>query len=255
MNESYVVALYEKEGKSTYEIAEDVGTYPNKIRRILKKHGVEMKTRSQAQKNALQGGRATHPTDGKTRTKRERVQISASVHRYWENMSEKEKKRRVKGAKDRWNALSVSERERISKMAMKAIQLAGREGSKLEKFLRQELTNAGYHVQFHKKNLIPNENMEIDLFIPDLKTIIEVDGPSHFLPIWGEGRLQKQIKADAQKTGLILSKGYVIIRVKSMGEFISLNKKESLLVDMLERLSSIEKKFPPQPYRHLEIEL
>ena len=255
MNELHIIRLYVKEDKSTYEIAEEVGTYPNKIRRILKKHGVAMKSRSQAQKNALQEGRAKHPTDGKTRTKKERNKISASVHKYWENMSEKEKKRRVSGAKERWNALPVSERERISKMAIQAIQLAGKEGSKLEKFLRQELTSAGYHVQFHRKNLIPNENLEIDLFIPDLKTIIEVDGPSHFLPIWGEGRLQKQIKADSQKTGLILSKGYVIIRVKSMGEFVSLSKKEGLLADLLNRLSAIEKKFPPKPHRHIEIEL
>lgn len=255
MNELHIVSLYEKEGKSTYEIAEAVGTYPNKIRRILKKHGVAMKTRSQAQKNALHEGRATHPTDGKIRTKKERLKISASVHNYWEKMGDKERKRRVDGARKRWNALSEAERERISKMAIQAIQLAGKEGSKLEKFLRQELSNAGYYPQFHRKDLIPNENLEIDLYLPDLKTIIEVDGPSHFLPIWGASRLQKQIKADSQKTGLILGKGYVIIRIKSMGEFVSLSKKEGLLVKLFAHLKAIDSKFPPQSKRYIEIEL
>ena len=72
----YEIDLYEQEGKSTYEIAEEIGTYPNKIRRILKKHGISLKSRSEAQKNALEGGRAKHPTGGKKRTKSERIKIS-----------------------------------------------------------------------------------------------------------------------------------------------------------------------------------
>ncbi len=140
-------------------------------------------------------------------------------------------------------------------MAIEAIQKAGKEGSKLEKFLLEELTNAGYFVEFHKKNLIPNENLEIDLYIPDLKAIIEVDGPSHFLPIWGEDKLQKQIKSDFQKTGLILGKGFVIIRLKSLGNFVSLSRKETLMVELTECLRGIENKYPQEPERYIEIEL
>lgn len=255
MNEQRIVKLYEKEGKSTYEIAEDVGTYPNKIRRILKKHGVAIKTRSQAQRNALQGGRATHPTDGKTRTKEERIKISTSVQKYWEGMSDEEYALRADGARERWYAMTEHERSRISGMALEAIQKAGKEGSKLEKFLLEEINSSGYYVEFHRKGIIPNENLEIDLYIPELKTIIEVDGPSHFLPIWGEEKLQKQIKADSHKTGLILSKGYVIIRIKSFGDFVSLNVKESLSKDILDQLEKIKDTFPPQSKRLIEIEI
>jgi|TARA_R110000824_G_scaffold53483_4_gene148062 very-short-patch-repair endonuclease len=255
MNEEQIIKMYEKEGRSTYEIAESVGTYPNKIRRILKKHGVVLKSRSQAQQNALKGGRASHPTDGRLRTKEERIKISSSVHKHWKNMSDKEKKRRVDGARERWWGMSEAERSRISRMAIEAIQKAGKEGSKLEKFLLKELTNAGYFMEFHKKNLIPNENLEIDLYIPDLKTIIEVDGPSHFLPIWGEDKLQKQIKSDFQKTGLILGKGFVIIRLKSLGNFVSLSQKETLMVELTECLRGIENKYPQESERYVEIEL
>ena len=55
MKDQKVIQLYE-EGRSTYQIAEHFNTYPNKIRRILTKNGVELKTRSQAQKNALKQG-------------------------------------------------------------------------------------------------------------------------------------------------------------------------------------------------------
>ena len=58
-----VLRMYRDENKSTYEIAELLNTYPNKIRRTLKKLGCELKDRSEAQRNALQTGRINHPTD------------------------------------------------------------------------------------------------------------------------------------------------------------------------------------------------
>ena len=93
------------------------------------------------------------------------------------------------------------------------------------------------------------------MYIPSLKTIIEIDGPSHFLPIWGEEKLQKQIKADDQKTGLILSKGFEIIRVKNMLDFVSLASKEKMVVSVTEQLQNIDKKFPAKSKRFIEIEL
>ena len=253
--EQAIIELYEEEGMSTYEIAERANTYPNKIRRILKKHGISLKSRSDAQKNALHSGRAKHPTDGKIRTKEERIKISTSVHDYWSSMSKKERKKRSEDARDRWYSMPEEERRRISKMAIEAIQRAGKEGSKLEKYIMEELTLAGHYVDFHRKNLIPNENLEIDLYIPDLKAIIEVDGPSHFLPIWGAEKLQKQIKADSHKTGLILSKGFVIIRVKSITDFVSLSSKESLVQTVKAILENIKEEFPPKSKRFIEIEL
>ena len=254
MNEQKIIELYESEGKSTYEIAEYLNTYPNKIRRVLKRHGVQLKGKSEAQKNALKGGRAKHPTDGKKRTKEEKIKISSSIHQYWESMDQVERERRTIEARERWYAMSEEERARISKLGIEAIQKAGKEGSKLEKFLKEELNSVGYYVDFHRKNLIPNEKLEIDLYIPELQTIIEVDGPSHFLPIWGADKLQKQIKADFHKTGLILGKGFVIIRIKNMGGFVSLTKKEKLIKTVLHHLDSIKSKFPPQSKRLIEIE-
>jgi very-short-patch-repair endonuclease len=254
MNEKTVVDLYE-EGSSTYQIAERFSTYPNKIRRILSKNGVALKSRSQAQKNALVSGRAKHPTVGKTRTKEERLKIGSSVENYWAKMGDGEYNKRCEDARDRWYSMPDEERDRICSMAIKAIQKAGKEGSKLEKFILESLSSAGYSVEFHKKNLIPNQNMEIDLYIPSHKTIIEIDGPSHFLPIWGEEKLNKQVKSDSQKTGLILSKGFIIIRVKNLSDFLSLNSKENLFKDIVEQLESIDKKFPIESKRYIEITL
>jgi very-short-patch-repair endonuclease len=139
--------------------------------------------------------------------------------------------------------------------AIKSIQVAGKEGSKLEKFLYEEITKAGFSVQYHKKHLIQNHDMELDMYVPSIKTIIEVDGPSHFLPIWGEEKLQKQIKADTQKSGLILSKGMVIIRIKNLSDSVCLADKEKLRVDILDCLGKIKESFPKKTERYIEIEI
>ena len=96
--------------------------------------------------------------------------------------------------------------------------------------------------------IIPSENLEIDLYIPELKTIIEVDGPSHFLPIWGEDKLQKQINADLRKSGTLLSKGYVVIRIKSLGQE-SLAKRDEMSRQVIGHLNKIKDKFPKLPVR------
>jgi len=254
MNEIQVVKLYEKENKSTYEIANIMNTYPNKIRRILIKNKVNLKSKSEAQRNALETGKAKIPTEGRKRSKEERLKISKSQKNQWKKMAKDKYDSHVQKAKNRWKNMPQEEKENMRRLAIKAIQNAGKEGSKLEKFLKNEFTKLGHTVEIHKKNLIPNRNLEIDMFFPKIKAIIEIDGPSHFVPIWGEEKLQKQIKADSNKTGLILSKGFVIIRVKHMSDSLSLTEKEDLKNKVAGILENIEIKFPPKSKRYIEIE-
>lgn len=254
MNEQKIVDLYTKGSKSTYEIASLFNTYPNKIRRVLIKNKVELKNKSEAQKNALDRGISKIPTQGRKRSKEERLKISKSQKMTWSKMDKKKYDSHVAKAKQRWNKMTDGEKERMRSLAIKAIQVAGKEGSKLEKFLKIELTKLGHTVEIHKKNLIPNQNLEIDMFFPKLKAIIEIDGPSHFMPIWGEEKLQKQIKADSQKTGLILNKGYAIIRVKNTSDSLSLVEQEDLKNNIAKILGEIEKKFPIKSKRYIEID-
>ena len=48
---------------------------------------------------------------------------------------------------------------------------------------------------------------------------IEIDGPSHFLPVWGEDALKKNISYDQKKQGLILGRGLTLIRIKQTKDF------------------------------------
>lgn len=246
--------MYCEDQLSTYQIAKKLNTYPNKIRRILIKNNIQLKDKSEAQKNALSNGNSVIPTQGKKRTHAEKLKISKALKDRWSKIDESKYNKIVENAKCRWNGMSEQEKNNINQLAIKAIQRAGKEGSKLEKFIKHELSLAGFHVEIHKKNLIPNQNLEIDIYIPQLKTVIEIDGPSHFFPIWGEEKLQKQIKADQNKTGLILSKGFAIIRVKHMSDSICLIDRHKLKDKLIDMLHEFEGKFPSKSKRYIEIE-
>lgn len=252
--EKQILTMYNS-GKSTYQIAKDLSTYPNKIRRILLKHGIELKTRSEAQKNAIENGTSDIPTRGKKRTKDEKIKISEGMKKAWEDMDDETREKYVERAKLHMLNMPAKDRQKMQEAAIKGVQIAGKEGSKLEKFVFSELTKMGYVVEFHKKNLIVNQKLEIDLYIPACKTIIEIDGPSHFLPIWGEEKLQKQIRADSAKTGLILSKGFIVLRIKTMTDRVSLANQQMLKKILKETLSSISNNFPNKEERFIEVEV
>ena len=77
--EEQVIKMYNDENKSTYEIAKELNTYPNKIRRTLIKNGCQLKDKSEAQKTALAEGRSSHPTKGRKRSNKERVKMGFKI--------------------------------------------------------------------------------------------------------------------------------------------------------------------------------
>ena len=250
----YIIEQYVNEKKSTYEIAQDLKTYPNKIRRALNTLGVDLRDKSSAQTVAIESGIHDHPTRGKKRTEAEKVAISNGMATYWENMEEDERKRRSDLSKKQWAEMSEEDKANLRKLAAEAVRKASKEGSKIEKFIYEGLTKVGYDVIFHKRGLVANENLEVDLFIPAINTAIEIDGPAHFLPIWGEESLNRHIRADAQKAGLLMNRGFVILRVKNIIRNLSQKNMRETLAAIIVELKKIEKKFPPATKRLIEIE-
>lgn len=243
------------DNKSTYEIAEHFKTYPNKIRRLLKKAGIAPRNHAEAQSKALKSGRTSHPTKGKHRSEKTKAAIGEKVYGYWKSLDPKKKEKWVEKCRERWNNLDSAAREKIYISAGEGIRKAAKEGSILEKFLLKFLQEAGHEVIFHKKGLIVNDKLEVDLFCPARKTVIEIDGPSHFLPIWGEDKLKQVMSADGHKSGLLLAAGYVIIRIKYMVKKLSQKRKRDLGNNILAILAEIDKKFPELQNRFIEIEV
>jgi very-short-patch-repair endonuclease len=212
---------YEIHKKSFQEIAQLFGTYANKIRRDAIKFGIKVRDKSEAQKNALDNGKTQHPTKGKQRPSSVKQKIGLSVLESWQNLDDNELQQRKDKARINWNNKSDEEKENILKQANTAVREAGKTGSKLEKFLLKQLLSNGYSVEFHKEQSILNTKLQIDLFIPKLNVAIEVDGPSHFEPVWGDDTLKRNKKYDDKKTGLIIGKGLYLVRIKQTKDFSS----------------------------------
>lgn len=211
--------LYISENKSFGDIAKEYNTYSNKIRRDAVKFKINIRNKSEAQKNALASGKHKHPTKGKRRSEKTKNRIGNSVLDSWKKLSDTDLEQRKSKARKAWEAKSDDEKQQILGMANKAVRQASKTGSKLEKFLLKNLIAGGYKVDFHKEQTLVNTKLQIDLFIPSINTAIEVDGPSHFAPVWGKDVLDKNKKYDNKKEGLITGRGWNLIRIKQYKDF------------------------------------
>jgi|688.fasta_scaffold343187_2 very-short-patch-repair endonuclease len=238
-----LIDLYVKQNKSFADIAELYETYPNKVRRDAKKFKIKIRSKSDAQKNALATGKHKHPTKGKPRDTETKKKIGLSVLQSWDNLSETEIKNRKEKARLAWESLDDNIKEDMLQKANKAVRDASKTGSKLEHYIFNKLIGDGYRVDFHKEQVLVNTKLQIDLFLPNMNTAIEVDGPSHFEPIWGDDSLSRNQKYDNKKTGLILGKGWVLIRVKQSKDF-SPSRALIIYEELKSVLGNIKTKFP-----------
>ena len=250
--EQEIIKLYQEESLSTHCIAEKLSTYPNKIRRVLKKYGVKLRSKGEAQKIALEAGRTEHPTKGKEMKASTKLKISEKQGELWDNMSEDKRQERVETGKESWNKKTATERQDLIKKAHEGVQQDSRTGSKLEHFVLEELTKKGFVVEFHKEHWLQNNRLQLDLFIPEIRTAIEVDGPSHFKPVWGIDNLIKNQKSDRQKTGLILGQGLVLVRIKQEKK-ISQRYLRQVSQKLMPLINTIQKKYPKKDERYFEI--
>lgn len=235
-----IKSLYENQKKSFMDIAKLLNTYANKIRRDAIKFKIKIRDKSLAQKNALSTGKIKHPTKGTTRNIETKNKIGKGVMNSWDKLSAKELQLRKDKAKQNWESLDDDEKEHILKKANEAVRKSSKEGSKLEKFIFEHLIKDGFKPQFHQEQSLLNTKLQIDIAIPSMNVAIEIDGPSHFQPVWGDDALKRNIKYDQKKEGLILGKGIVLIRIIQSKDF---SKARSLVLyqqlkDILSRIKT-----------------
>jgi len=233
--------MYIHQNKSFYDIAKEYNTYANKIRRDAISFKIPIRDKSEAQKNALRVGNHKHPTKGRSRDQETKDKIGLGVLSSWAALPEAELDKRKKSAKKQWEDMAEDQKESMLKLANDAVRLSSKLGSKLENFILAKLLGDGYKVDFHKEQTLSNTKLQIDLFLPKIDVAIEVDGPSHFLPVWGDDTLKKNISYDQKKEGLIIGKGWKLIRIKQQKDFSK--ARSSLLYDnLLVVLKDIEAK-------------
>jgi len=224
--------------RSFADIANDYGTYANKIRRDAKKFGISIRNKSDAQRNALNTGKHKHPTKGMVRDITIKNKIGMSVMKSWQDLDEKTLDDRKKKSKIAWQSMDEHQKENIIAAANSAVRRSSKVGSKLERFLLEKLLSGGFVTEFHKEQILSNTKLQIDIFLPTMNIAIEVDGPSHFLPVWGEDALAKNKKYDEKKTGLIIGKGLSLIRIKQLHDY-SRTRAEVIYTKLLDAINQL----------------
>jgi very-short-patch-repair endonuclease len=210
-NLSKIQQLYE-DGLSLREIAVSEGLAPNTIKRILTTSGITIRTRGEQQSVEFKRGKRVKgiPTE-ETKNK-----ISIGTAKAYAKFSQEKKEELVEKARERWYNIDEGKRKEMMEKAHQNLRESAEAGSKLEVAVLNALLENQYDAQHHITGFIPNAKLEVDILIPSLRTAIEIDGVSHFLPIWGEEKLVKTISADMRKAGLLLSAGYNLLRIKCL---------------------------------------
>ncbi len=249
---SLLIQEYQTNQLSFGAIGDKYQTYANKVRRDAIKFKIPIRNKSEAQKTALACGRHNHPTKGQSRPDEVKEKIGSAVLNAWESLSPAELEKRKQTARDNWSKLSEDEKAVMLQKANKAVRESSDNGSKLEIYLLEGLLAEGFKVEFHKEQVLVNTKLQIDLFLPTMNIAIEVDGPSHHAPVWGEDVLQKNIKYDNKKNGLLIGKGIALIRIKQNKDF-SRARAKLVLDRLLEIMNKFENTTQPPTDKYFEI--
>jgi len=235
-----ITEMYIDDKLSFADIAKKLHTYANKIRRDAIKFKIKIRDKSEAQTNALTSGKHTHPTKGKKRSEDTKSKIGNAVMKAWNELSDAELNKRKENSREKWQNLDEDTKTNILRMANKAVRVSSKEGSKLEKYLLNELLAHGFMVEFHKEQTLSNTKLQIDLFLPTINLAIEVDGPSHFEPVWGDDSLKRNKKYDSKKEGLIIGRGWNLIRIKQVKDF-SKSRAKVIFEQLLDQIKNLSK--------------
>lgn len=250
-NKTYYLEEYVKKERSPADIARELNTYPNRIRKDLKGYGIPLRDKSAAQSAAIKSGRHSHPTKGKERDPETKMKISASMARMWDSMDEAERERRVEIGKSQWGMMSETQKKSFKEKAAKAVRLASEEGSKLELYIFDGLSFAGYIPAFH----VTYDEFSVDMMLDSVRAVIDIHGPTHFVPIWGEERLAKTQIEDERKMKYFIDNDFVFFRVVHMAKTISEVDKSVLLDMIIKRLKLIKESFPSHDERLIQLEV
>lgn len=216
INEADVRRLYQDDGLSMRAVASQLGVPLATLSRFMKKNGITSRDKAQAQKNYLNDHE--HQMKGRSHTAETKKKISRGLGEFWDNLTEEQTealKRKIGSAwKRKWAAMSDSERRAtMEELSTKAKEAQGN-GSRLERFVAEELRTRGFTVEERSTNYTAGKAFEVDIALPKERVAIEIDGPTHFLPIYGEEHLAEQRERDARKDELILSSGYSVLRIR-----------------------------------------
>jgi hypothetical protein len=228
MSEQKHKFLYTEEGKRWLEenyvngpysakdiVAQFQLAYPNIVYRALKHHGFARKNKSEAQSSWLEKNPEKHPTAGKEQSVAVKKKIGSAVHESWHQLSPEIVQSRIDRSREQWYNIPEDKRKKMLENAHIALRETAKSGSKFEKYLLSALISKQYKVQPHRKFLFPNSEMSVDCYLPIERICIEINGVSHYQPVWGEEAFEKTKARDMLKVQQLLGENCSVIVINN----------------------------------------
>ena len=94
-----------------------------------------------------------------------------------------------------------------------------KERSNLELFLLVKLQENFPYLKVICSDREQCSGLELDFYFPDLKMAIEINGPVHYDPIYGEKYLESIQERDSRKAKICESKNIELLSIKNYGKF------------------------------------
>lgn len=239
LTREFLYDQYITKGKSMSQIAMEYGFSYTKIRNAMIKSGIAIKTHAAAQSEAIERNRARCPTLGRRRTEEEKSKISQGSSDFWKSEKGGELKEKFSDAsKKQWE--KRRDKEQFMEKSFKSNRATIEKGSKLERFLFIELKKLKIDTRFHFNKLLSNQKLQVDLFLPEFNLVVEIDGISHFQPIFGEEKLEQTQNSDREKNALLLTNGFWIIRVLYKYRLFTLMNAQVILKKLIAEIENIK---------------
>lgn len=197
-------------------VATKLGVPLASLSRFMKRNGILSRDKAEAQKNYLKDH--DHQMRGKKHSDSTKQKISKGLGEFWDKLSDDDKeelKRKIGSAwRRKWQQMSENERKTMMEgLSNRAKETQG-QGSRLERYVAEELRKRGYTVEERSTNYTAGKQFEVDIALPKERIAIEIDGPTHFLPIHGEDHLKEQQERDARKDELVTGAGMNVLRIR-----------------------------------------
>lgn len=126
----------------------------------------------------------------------------------------------------------------------------GTQVSKFELFVQKELISifSNLNIEYNNSQTIKSE---LDIYIPELKLAFEINGPTHYKPIYGQERFNKTIKKDLEKKKNCrkLKIKLIIINTSFMRDGFSEIKSKPFLKKIIKAINKRSAAFAAPPLR------
>lgn len=215
--------LIEVEKMSTYGVAEQIGCNQSHIVRLISKFNkenpnnpIKKRDKSEAQKTFIERT-GKHQREGLVHTEDTKEKISDTMREVYDSEKGDEIREKISQKRhEEWAELSDLQKAEV----LDNLKQSGRtksqkgDGSKFENFLADSLKNEGFLVEQRTKAYTPGQKFHVDIALYNEKIIIEVDGPTHWSPIYGDAELIKVQEKDKSKDSILNSNGWNVLRVQ-----------------------------------------